>query len=69
MVWNQQQNDNVNSHSDLAGATQSEASRGHHSGHANSTHKARVLSAGQWTREVLGVKAPFGHDGMPTVWG
>lgn len=32
-------------------------------------HKPQVLSAGQWLRAVVGVEAPFGHDGMPTVWG
>jgi hypothetical protein len=29
----------------------------------------RLVSAGQWMREVTGFKAPFGHDGLPTVWG
>jgi hypothetical protein len=29
----------------------------------------RVLSPGQWMRTVLGFEAPFGHDGLPTVWG
>jgi hypothetical protein len=30
---------------------------------------ARRVSAGQWLREVTGFEAPFGHDGLPTVWG
>ena len=28
-----------------------------------------TLDAGQWARQVAGLKAPFGHDGLPTVWG
>jgi len=28
-----------------------------------------VLDAGQWARRFAGVKAPFGRDGLPTVWG
>jgi hypothetical protein len=28
-----------------------------------------LLSAGEWARRVLGFDAPFGHDGLPTVWG
>jgi hypothetical protein len=28
-----------------------------------------ALPAGQWLRVVLGFDAPFGHDGLPTVWG
>ena len=27
------------------------------------------LAAGQWLRVMTGFSAPFGHDGMPTVWG
>jgi hypothetical protein len=29
----------------------------------------RVISAGEWLRLMTGFQAPFGHDGMPTVWG
>jgi hypothetical protein len=29
----------------------------------------QALSPGQWMRAVLGFEAPFGHDGLPTVWG
>jgi hypothetical protein len=28
-----------------------------------------LMPAGQWMREVMGLRAPFGHDGLPTVWG
>jgi hypothetical protein len=40
--------------------------------HALAQHPAaqtRLVSAGQWMREVTGFNAPFGHDGLPTVWG
>jgi len=33
------------------------------------TGSQRVLGAGEWLRAVTGFQAPFGHDGMPTVWG
>lgn len=36
---------------------------------ANQNHTAHALPAGQWLRAVLGFDAPFGHDGLPTVWG
>jgi hypothetical protein len=29
----------------------------------------RRISAADWLRVVGGFKAPFGHDGLPTVWG
>jgi hypothetical protein len=41
-------------------------------GNSNSHHSpapSRLISAGQWMREVTGFTAPFGHDGLPTVWG
>ncbi|MDF2441737.1 MAG: hypothetical protein JWN98_2721 [Abditibacteriota bacterium] len=28
-----------------------------------------VLPAAQWLRVMTGFDAPFGHDGLPTVWG
>jgi len=28
-----------------------------------------VLPAGEWLRRMTGFQAPFGHDGLPTVWG
>ena len=31
--------------------------------------ETRRLAAGDWLRAVMGFSAPFGHDGMPTVWG
>lgn len=31
--------------------------------------KAPVITPAQWARLVLGNQKPFGHDGMPTVWG
>ena len=31
--------------------------------------RSAMLDAGQWARQVAGLKAPFGHDGLPTVWG
>lgn len=31
--------------------------------------KREVLPAAQWLRAVTGFEAPFGHDGLPTVWG
>jgi hypothetical protein len=31
--------------------------------------KPKALAPGQWMRVVMGFEAPFGHDGMPTVWG
>jgi len=34
-----------------------------------SVEAQRVLPAGQWLRVVMGFEAPFGFDGMPTVWG
>ncbi|HEX8236225.1 MAG TPA: hypothetical protein VF600_09740 [Abditibacteriaceae bacterium] len=42
-----------------------------HARSSNSLQPAtpRLVSAGQWMREVTGFKAPFGHDGLPTVWG
>lgn len=30
---------------------------------------SRPLAAGDWLRVVAGFRAPFGHDGLPTVWG
>jgi len=36
---------------------------------ANQNQTAPALPAGQWLRAVLGFEAPFGHDGLPTVWG
>ena len=33
------------------------------------SHGTRRLAAGDWLRAVAGFSAPFGHDGMPTVWG
>jgi hypothetical protein len=27
-----------------------------------------ILDAGEWLRAMTGFDAPFGHDGMPTVW-
>jgi hypothetical protein len=33
------------------------------------SHNRKSLSAGEWLRKVLGIDAPFGHDGLPTVWG
>ncbi len=43
-----------------------------HTGSSTARHTAaqtRRVSAGQWMREVTGFNAPFGHDGLPTVWG
>lgn len=31
--------------------------------------KQRRLAAGEWLRAMTDFAAPFGHDGMPTVWG
>ena len=31
--------------------------------------KPRRLAAGEWLRAVMGFEAPFGRDGLPTVWG
>lgn len=28
-----------------------------------------AVSPGQRLRQLLGINAPFGHDGLPTVWG
>jgi len=33
------------------------------------SEEPRRLAAGDWLRAVMGFSAPFGHDGMPTVWG
>jgi len=33
------------------------------------SHSRKSLPAGEWLRKVLGIDAPFGHDGLPTVWG
>jgi hypothetical protein len=33
------------------------------------SHNRKSLPAGEWLRKVLGIDAPFGHDGLPTVWG
>ena len=41
-------------------------SQGDAAGQNQNTH---ALPAGQWLRAVLGFEAPFGHDGLPTVWG
>lgn len=35
----------------------------------NGDQPSQLLSAGQWVRAVTGLQAPFGHDGLPTVWG
>ena len=32
-------------------------------------NQPRRLAAGDWLRAVMGFRAPFGHDGLPTVWG
>jgi len=31
--------------------------------------EAPRLAAGDWLRAVMGFQAPFGRDGLPTVWG
>ncbi len=36
---------------------------------ASQNAEPRRLAAGQWLRVMTGFSAPFGHDGMPTVWG
>ena len=36
---------------------------------SNAQRESRRLAAGDWLRAVAGFSAPFGHDGMPTVWG
>jgi len=36
---------------------------------ARNVQAPRVLGAGEWLRAVTGFQAPFGKDGMPTVWG
>jgi hypothetical protein len=36
---------------------------------SDSASQPPVLPAGLWLRAVLGFEAPFGFDGMPTVWG
>ena len=33
------------------------------------SYSRKSLPAGEWLRKVLGIDAPFGHDGLPTVWG
>ena len=34
----------------------------------DAAQQPEVLAAGLWLRVVLGFEAPFGFDGMPTVW-
>jgi len=38
-------------------------------GPSHNTAAQTALPAGQWLRVVMGFEAPFGHDGLPTVWG